>query len=125
MLETKKWLKVRAGVYQKYSTLPSLSESLSIRVNTPKYGWIDMYFITAEREYKIILSSYPEPFSHIKQWLEDIITNTNSQEYTLNLDCDGTYNTIFHYESLPEPKDEKGIFYLYDNTEEECLDGML
>ena len=44
MLETKKWLKVRAGVYNKYSTLPSVCEPLSIRITPPKAGWIEVLF---------------------------------------------------------------------------------
>jgi hypothetical protein len=125
MLETKKWLKVRAGVYNKYSTLPSICEPLSIRITPPKAGWIEVLFQVRDREYKVVLSSYPEPFIDIKRWLERVVVNTELLDYTLNLDCDGTYNTIFHYEMLPVPNDEKGIFYLYDSTETECLDGYV
>lgn len=125
MLETKKWLKVRAGVYQKYSSLPDMCETISIRIDLPKYGWIDISFKISGREYKTTLSSYPEPFKEIKHWLEHIITKKNQLDSTLNLDCDGTYNIIFHYESLLEPNEEKGIFYLYDSTEDECLDGYV
>ena len=125
MLETKKWLKVRAGVYQKYSSLPDLCETISIKTYPPKYGWIDISFKISGREYKTTLSSYPEPFKEIKHWLEHIITKKNQLDSTLNLDCDGTYNIIFHYESLLEPNGEKGIFYLYDSTEDECLDGYV
>lgn len=40
MLETKKWLKIRAGVYQKYSTLPDLCEAISIKTYSLKYGYV-------------------------------------------------------------------------------------
>ena len=125
MLETKKWLKVRVGVYQKYSTLPDLCETISIKIHPPKYGWIDVSFRISGREYQTTLSSYPEPFKEIKHWLEHIIVKKNQLDSTLNLDCDGTYNIIFHYESHFEPKEEKGIFYLHDSTEDEYLDGYV
>lgn len=58
MLETKKWLKVRAGVYNKYSTLPSICEPLSIRITPPVAFPFLIGWAAHEKMYDLLTKNY-------------------------------------------------------------------
>lgn len=121
MIDNTKWLKVRAQVYNKYTTLPKHPEPLGLRIDPADAGWIDMDFTASGSEYKITLSEFPEPFVGIRQWLEDIIVQIDRLDFTLDVDCDTAYNTIFHFEHLTSYDDYVGLFYIYDSDEDNCL----
>lgn len=125
MIKHSKWLKVRAEVYNKYMVLPRHCEPLGLKIEAADSGWIDMTFSISGKPYKITLSSYPEPFVGIRQWLEDIIVRTDQLDFTLDVDCDTSWNTIFHYEHLYDLDNDGGLFYLYDSDEEDYLAGYV
>lgn len=125
MIDNQKWLKVRADVYNKYQELPKSYETLKLHIFPADRGWIDMIFSVAEQEYKIHLSCYPEPFLPIKKWLEDIIMRVDDIDNTLVVDCDCSWETIFHFEHLTDSGESIGIFYLYDSDEDSCLSAYL
>lgn len=108
MIEHRKWLKVRAEVYNKYMVLPRHCEPLGLRIDAADSGWIDMIFSISGKSYKITLSSFPEPFVGIRQWLEDIIVRTDQLDFTLDVDCDTSWDTIFHYEHLYDLDNDGG-----------------
>ena len=84
-----------------------------------------MYFSASGHEYKIILCEYPEPFVGIRQWLEDIIVQIDRLDFTLDVDCDTQYNTIFHIEHLETRHGDAGLFYVYDSDEDNCLSAYI
>lgn len=84
-----------------------------------------MYFTASGSEYKITLSEFPEPFVGIRQWLEDIIVQIDRLDFTLDVDCDTAYNTIFHFEHLTSYDDYVGLFYIYDSDEDCCLSAYI
>lgn len=125
MLDNSKWMKVRAEVYEKYRRIPLASSPLYLRLEPADRGWIDMYFTLSGKDYMITLSCYPEPFLHIRKWLEDMIMRTDVLDNTLFLDCDYCYENIFHYEHLTAFHRDAGLLYLYDDLEEDYLAGYV
>ena len=121
MIDKHHWLKSRAEIYKQYQELPRHCEPFGLLVGPAEHGWIDMTFSTSDKHRKITLSSYPEPFVGIRQWLEDIIVCTDRLDFTLDIDCDGDWNTILHFEHLYDLDNDGGLFYLYES----CEDGYL
>jgi hypothetical protein len=125
MIDNLKWLTIKADVYNKYKHLPPKTETFDIRVDAVEAGWFDMFLSVSGREYKVVLSSFPEPFIGIRQWLEDIVVCTDRLGITLNVDCDTQWNTLFHIEHLTSYEKDEVLFYLYDTTEDDYLSGYL
>lgn len=125
MIDNAKWLKVKADVYTKYQKLPELWEPVRMHILPADQGWVNMVFSVSDREYKIYLSSVPEPFLCIKRWLEDVIIRTDNLDSTLVVNCDYSWETVFHFEHLTSFTQSVGIFYLYDSDEDNCLSGYV
>lgn len=51
--------------------------------------------------------------------------DTNTSKTIRSQICNGAYNIIFHYGHVPESNVEKGIFYLYDSTEDEFQENWI
>lgn len=125
MIDNEKWLKIKADVYNKYQKLPELWEPIRMRIEPAHDGWIDIVFSISQSEYKVYLSSVPEPFLCIKEWLEDLIMRTDDLDSTKVVNCDYSWETVFHFEHLTSFKQSVGIFYLYDSDEDHCLSGYV
>jgi hypothetical protein len=125
MIDNKKWLKVKADAYNKYQKLPDLWEPIRMSIVPAYHGWIDILFSVSQSEYKVYLSSFPEPFLYIKEWLEDLVMRTDDLDSTKVVNCDYKWEIVFHFEHLTSFKQSVGIFYLYDSDEDHCLSGYI
>lgn len=121
-----KWMNIRAEAYNKYAASTQLCDKIDLHIFPPEYGWIDMTFTVSGKEYMVTLSSCPEPFVYIKTWLEELVLCPEYIENTLTLNCDYSYDTVFHYERLAVKNGHvTGIFCLFDSTEDDFLSGYV
>lgn len=125
MIDNKKWLKIRAEVYNKYQELPDLWEPIRMDIKPAYNGWVDIIFSVSQSEYTAYLSSVPEPFLCIKEWLEDLIIRTDDRDCTKVINCDYNWETVFHFEHLTSFEHSVGLFCLYDSDEDHCLSGYV
>ena len=125
MIDNKKWLKVKADAYSKYQKLPDLWEPIRMNIEPAYNGWVDIVFSVSQSEYKVYLSSVPEPFVYIREWLEDLVMRTDDLDATKVVNCDYNWETVFHFEHLTSFEHSVGIFYLYDSDEDHCLSGYV
>jgi hypothetical protein len=121
----KAWLSDRAKLLEQYANaIPSLDDKVSLQMDFPKYGWIDMHIAINDEE-KIVInaSNVYEPFGDIREWLENIVNHIfDFIPYGMNICCEA-YNVILYYDPILYQDDELlfmgdaqlcGIFYIYD-----------
>ena len=125
MIDNQKWLKVKADAYNKYQKPPDLWEPIRMNIEPAYSGWIDIVFSVSRSEYNVYLSSFPEPFVYIKEWLEDLVMRTDDLDSTKVVNCDYNWETVFHFEHLTSFEHSVGIFCIYDSDEDHCLSGYV
>ena len=79
---------------------PIRIDAVSVTVNGPEYGWLDISFKTEGYRPLLIMASdvYP-PFLLLRDWLKDMLNFTAVPNKSFILDCEG-YNAIFSYDFL-------------------------
>ena len=125
MIDNQKWLKVKADAYNKYQKPPDLWEPIRMNIEPAYSGWIDIVFSVSRSEYNVYLSSFPEPFVYIKEWLEDLVMLTDDLDSTKVVNCDYNWETVFQFEHLTSFEHSVGIFCIYDSDEDHCLSGYV
>ena len=125
------WLQQRSELFAKYAKgLPRVYQNVRIQFDKPEYGWINTYFlVNGEEKGYIELSSVYEPFTDIKEWLEDIVKKDSEHRHGISMveiDCE-KYGVALYYEPIvmmgntwnglnPGQEWNTGIFYVFDGS---------
>ena len=122
------WLHERSRILEKYAVnIPDKTDNISLQLDDPHDGWIDMHmFVNGKEKALINASDVYEPFVDIKEWLESIVSHIfDFTPSAVNI-FDESYNYILYYEPLFYQDDELllrppselcGLFYVYDSYE--------
>ena len=70
-----KWLTARAELLMKFANgFPDTVDKVTLNIDYPDVGWIDMHFIVNGKEVTVIdTSGVYEPFLPLRRWLEFLI----------------------------------------------------
>lgn len=127
-----KWLTARAELLMKFANgFPNTVDKVTLNIDYPDVGWIDMHFIVNGKEVTVIdTSGVYEPFLPLRRWLEFLITDWFETNASITLDLESNRVTL-SYEPILHPgidgRDRKpyprncGIFSIYDNWTDEII----
>ena len=126
-----KWLIARAEVLMKFANeLPKAVDQVTLNIDYPDVGWIDMHFLVNDKEATVLdTSSVYEPFMPLRRWLEFLITDWFETNASITLDLESNRVTL-SYEPILHPGDFSdnkpyprncGIFTIYDNWTDEMI----
>lgn len=127
---TNQWLNSQIAVLQRYANgLPDTLDEVSLALDKPDVGWIDMHVkINGGEKLVINTSDVYDPFVPLRQWLEYLTRGWCETAASVMIDCEG-YKVIFSYQPLfcPEISEAKkdiyprncGIFSIYNTLTEQ------
>lgn len=127
---TNQWINSQIAVLQRFANgLPDTLDEVTLALDKPEVGWIDMHFkINGGERLVINTSDVYDPFFPLRQWLEYLARNWQQRAASVLIDCEG-YEVILSYQPFfcPEKDEAKmpnypkdcGIFSIYNTLTEQ------
>ena len=79
---------------------PARIDELTINLNGPEYGWLDMCFnVMGKKPFMLEISDVYPPFLELRDWMEHMIHFSTFQSGCFSIDCEG-YSVFLSYDYL-------------------------